>query len=253
MYMRFLRLKVREEWLGELQRYYTERVVPALRGTPGCMYASLLQTAAPVGPCVSLTLWRDAASALAYESGSLFSELLAECSRFLDGSAPVRAASPGTAGRSAAEGYELLEGPAPDLSSGLEHRRLHMHVVALLVQEGKSDLLAELYRREVAPALEGLKGFVGAFLVEASDKPNQALSLTFWDRDGDAIRYELSGAFDSLTSKLQEALSSLYLWKHSLRATSDAGEITTGDLRVERYTLVVGELFPPQSPGGTDR
>ncbi len=45
MYMRFVNLKVREGKMRGLVKFYEERVLPALEGTKGCLYASLLQPA----------------------------------------------------------------------------------------------------------------------------------------------------------------------------------------------------------------
>ena len=83
MYMRFLRIRVVEDKLWEFQRFYRERVVPALEATPGCLLASLLQPAVPGGDCVSMTLWKNPEAAESYESGEIFAGLLKESRRLL--------------------------------------------------------------------------------------------------------------------------------------------------------------------------
>ena len=235
MFMRFMRLKVREDRTWDLQRFYRERVVPALQTTPGCVFASLLQPAVPGGECVSMTLWSGPEFAQAYESGGLFRELLDEAGRYLvrEGEA---ARSPGV------ETYHVVTGRGPGAEQSASPR-LHVRIVTLMVRDGQSAALADRFRLEIVPALLAVRGCAGAFLVEEADRPNQALSITLWERDEDAVRYELSGAFDALTSKLNESLSGLYLWRHSLAATADHEAVTGGDLHVDRYSLVVGQLF----------
>ena len=243
MYLRLLRLHVSEDRLEDLQRFYQERVVPVLRSARGCLYASLLQPGAPGGVTVSLTIWRNAQCVREYENGPLFAELVAQSSpisRSASGTAPASRAA-----AASAEGYDLLQDAPSALPASLISPHLHVRVVNLRVQEGKSAHLADHYRNDVAPALMALRGCVGAFLAEADGRPRQALSVTFWERDEDAIRYELSGAFDSLTAKLQDSLSNSSLWKQILGAASEDPQVTSGDLRVERFTLVAGALFQP--------
>ena len=43
MYMRFVRLKVKEGKHWESARYYEDRVIQAMQETEGCLFASLLQ------------------------------------------------------------------------------------------------------------------------------------------------------------------------------------------------------------------
>lgn len=241
MFMRFLRLKVREEWLGELQRYYTERVVPALAGTPGCLYVSLLQPSVPGGECLSVTLWRSREDAEAYDRQGTFRELLAGSLKYL--AAAGVPPPPGDPTKTAQlETYDVMEsegGPGEGASASL-----HVRIVNLDIRDGKGGELAEIYRKEISPAVLAAPGCLGAFLVEGAGRPNRALSITLWRRDEDAVRYEIGGTFDKLTTRLQDVLSGYYLWKHSFSAQAEGTPLTGGDLRVDRYSLVVGQTFP---------
>lgn len=246
MHMRFLRIRVAEEKLWDLQRFYRERVLPALESAPGCLFASLLQPALPGGECVSMTLWKDPESARSYQVGEVFEELLEESRRLLStkgggggaevGGAPRRVPKP--------EDYEVVTGeggPTPESPSA---DKLHVRIMTLMVKEERAADLARRFRTEIVPALVSLKGCVGAFLVAGADRPSQALSITLWEREEDAVRCELSGTFDALTAKLKEDLSGIYQWKHSMSSSLDRGAVTSADLHVDRYSLAVGWLYP---------
>jgi heme-degrading monooxygenase HmoA len=248
MYMRFLRIRVAEERLWDFQHFYKERVVPALEAMPGCLFASLLQPAVPGGECVSMTLWKNPESARSYEDGELFAELLDESRRLLTvqgADARIRArTSPPKAPR--AEGYRVVTGEGGLTPDSPSADRLHVRIVTLMVKDEQTAVLAERFRKKIVPSLMALKGCVGAFLVKGADRPTQALSITLWEREEDAVRYELSGTFDALTAKLADTLSGIYLWKHSLSAETEAerGEVTGDDLHIDRYSLAVGWLYP---------
>jgi hypothetical protein len=61
-----------------------------------------------------------------------------------------------------------------------------------------------------------------------------------WDSEEDAIRYELSGAFDDLTAKVSEFFSGLYQWKLSLGPSQDRSTVTGKDLDVRGFQVVTG-------------
>ena len=56
----------------------------------------------------------------------------------------------------------------------------------------------------------------------------------------DAIRYEISGDFDKLTSKISEFLSGLYQWKLSLSPNAGSGFVTGKHLDVRGFQVVTG-------------
>lgn len=246
MYMRFLRIRVSEDKLWDFQRFYRERVVQALKSTPGCLFSSLLQPAVPGGECVSMTLWKDPESAQAYESGDLFAELLHESRKLLSyRSGEVQSRSGRTPAKAPrAEGYRVVTGEGGMTPDSPSADKLHVRIVTLMVKEDQAAALAQRFRKEIVPSLVALKGCVGAFLVEGAERPSQALSITLWEREEDAVRYELSGTFDALTAKLKDTLSGIYQWKHSLSAAVEKEEVTGADLHVDRYSLAVGWLYP---------
>jgi heme-degrading monooxygenase HmoA len=251
MFMRFLRLKVKEEKLRDLQRFYRERVVPALHTTPGCIFASLLQPGTPGGDCISLTLWRGPEYAEAYESGGLFQTLLDECTPFLTLATEWKVKLTESAGPEVqirakppeVEAFHVSSGQGKPALGTTRPTRLHLRIVSLLVQEDQTGTLAARYQEEIVPELLQAKGCIGSFLVEGVDKPNHALSVTLWERDEDAVRYELTGAFRALMRRLSDILADLTQWRMSLVSGGGEAGPAHATLDVDKYSIVVGERF----------
>jgi heme-degrading monooxygenase HmoA len=82
MYLRFIRLVVREGSEAAFQKFYRERVIPTLSSVPGCRFAGLL-TPWRSEEHRSLTLWRSAEDARSYEEGGLYQMLLRESMPYL--------------------------------------------------------------------------------------------------------------------------------------------------------------------------
>jgi heme-degrading monooxygenase HmoA len=241
MYLRFIRLHLREGSEPAFRKFYAERVQPALASTPGCLFAGLL---APWRgeDHRSLTLWRSAEDALAYENGGLYHQLLRECEPMLssrtvwrarlvddgggDGPTVVREIPP--------EGYALDAGDA----SGLERpgRSLYVRIVEVRAASERQAEFVSLYREKVLPALQSFTGCLGAFLAEGARNPNELLSISVWDREESATRYEMSGEFERLTAQVQSTFSPLRQWQITLREGGDS-QAAPG---VETYHLVHG-------------
>ncbi len=251
MYMRFLPLKVREDKLKELAQWYRSRVIPALRETGGCLSARLLQPALPSGECLSLTLWEGREALEEHEDSNLFDDMMNEAGAFLTPSGEWKAVLSDESGvglevplkSPEAKAYEVVTSTGANDGGPASLPQLHVRIVSLLVREGQADELAERYRRTIIPKLLTFKGCLAAYLVEGVTRPNQALSVTLWERDEDAVRYELSGVFDDLTEHLRGTLSSLHIWRLSLDTTGAREDVVGGDLDVVRYGVIAGERF----------
>ena len=65
MFLRFVRMKLKEGAQWSFREYYEERILPALDETEGCLYAALLRPTVDSASRSfdSLTLWESAAHA----------------------------------------------------------------------------------------------------------------------------------------------------------------------------------------------
>ncbi|MGH9464761.1 MAG: antibiotic biosynthesis monooxygenase [Thermoanaerobaculia bacterium] len=237
MFMRFLHLQVQEGKLPEYRRFFVEQVVPALDATEGCEFAALLQQTVHPDEFVALTLWRDSEHLEAYEASPVFRRLLERGMPYLAGSTgwQVRTLEPGTRvpeGRSPAVAYRV---EASAIMDDTILPTIHVRLVSVQMRPGAAAEFKKRFVRLVIPELEHVKGCRGVFLVEDPRDPARFVSVSIWDREESAIRYELSGAADDLTAQLKDTFADLQGW-HLAHA-----EGSSSSLAVRGYNLVMAK------------
>lgn len=240
MYMRFLRLRAREEKLPELKRFYVEQVLPALQVTEGCLYAALLQQTVYPDECISLTLWRDRETPATYETTPVYKRLLQKCEPFLRSSEAWKVRS-----FVARESDRGPDSRSYRIESGVDEPwqevpdRIYLRIVSVVVKPGSLEEFKRLYLEHVVPALTQIDGCHRVFLVEDPEDPEQLLSITVWDSEERAIRYELAGTFEELAGRLRHTFEDLQAW----RLASAEGSSTVDGLQVRGYNLMVARRF----------
>ncbi len=173
MFLRLVRLKLRDAAFWSFRDYYEARILPALAETEGCLYAALLRSAADPGftTCDSLTLWESSAYADAYVESGLYDELL-------DGADPFLATA--TEWKTdLAQLLPLQRPPLPDPAVEtfpVEVARntpgsegcpaLFLRIVDHRVEPARFEELRDTYEKSVAPALLETPGCVATYLVE---------------------------------------------------------------------------------------
>lgn len=239
MFVRFVRLEIREHRLGDFREFYSGRIVPALAEVDGCLFTSLLEPTREGGETLSVTLWTSQPAAEAYEASGLYDELLDECDEFLapkkgsmtgDEVGPISAAS---LPDPAIDAFTLGDDDA--FAPAAPTHPLFVRMVSMKVEPERLAELRRRYEQRVGPAMRATAGCREAFLLVGHGEHPRALSVTFWDREEDAVRYELSGAFDHLIEVLKECLSDAEQWRLAVAAD---GQATRRDLDVRRYRIV---------------
>lgn len=249
MFLRFIRLVVREGSEAAFQKFYSERVIPALTAVPGCAFAGLL-TPWRSEEHRSLTLWRTAEEARAYEKSGLFHRLLRESAPYLSertvwrarlADDPLETLPPEGEREIPPEGYEVQgDGAGETLASA--SRSLFVRVVALHSAPNRRTEFLERFRGEVLPALRATEGCRGALLAEGIRDPDEALSITVWDRESSATRYEMSAESERLTRILEPTLSSMTQWQLVL---GEGGVERRREVAVGSYYLVHSRRLDP--------
>ncbi len=247
MYMRFVNLKVREGKMRGLVEFYEQGVLPALEGTKGCLYASLLQPARDDDECVSMTLWRSQEAADTYEKSGLYDELLDASDEFLAQVSEWKVRVSGTPEADVqqlqdpdVEAYPVKVAGVGEIIDAMGPQKFFVRIVAARIQAGKFDELKQRYDQEIKPSLMATKGCRAVFLVEGGSGGSRAMSVTVWDSEEEAIRHELSGGLDELISKVSEFFSGLYQWKLSLDPSGARDNVTGKDLDVKGFRVVTG-------------
>jgi heme-degrading monooxygenase HmoA len=259
MYLRFIRLVVREGTEAQFAGFYRERVIPALTAVPGCVFAGLL-TPWRSEAHRSLTLWRSARDAHAYEDSGLYHRLLRESTPYLSSGTVWRARS-GDPSRDETiapgepverrevppEGYEIVERSSAERLGGLPSSAF-VRVVAVRAAPNRLGEFVALYREHVLPALRATAGCLGVILAEGEGDSNAVLSITIWDREESSTRYEMSGEFERLRRQVEPTLVPIAPW-HQADAGTEGG-LERSPLEVASYRLVHGsKLADPGEPG----
>ena len=183
----------------------------------------------------SLTIWDSAESAATYEDKGLYHQLLREAAPFLSertewrirlATDPLETSDPSRREVPSA-GYNV------DSASGSEtlesnKRSSFVRIVSLRLDPGHLADFIAIYREKVIPSLRAVPGCRGVFLAEGAHDPNGVLSITLWNREEDAVRYEMSGLSEQLTGHLRSTISPAYDWRLTLdgEAGRSAGSTT---------------------------
>jgi len=251
MYMRLLHVTINIERLQEFLKFYEEEILPTLHEVEGCRYAGLVQHVQRQGEGMSLTLWDSKDHAEAYERSGIFQRLLERSRPFFSDSDEWKI--------QLSENLQLEYTPVPvepvlksymDVSRSDESiaglgstSAMYLRIVSMLVQPGRTEELISLYRQYVLPALHNAPGCYYVHLAENASEKTEFLSITVWRSGQDADEYERSGLFSSLLERIRPALSVFYQWKMDLEEETGKQAVTSEDLAVKRYSIVVGRLF----------
>lgn len=236
MYLRFIHISIEEPRLKEVQSFYQERVIPDLEAAGGCRFASLLQSTSDGSRCASLTLWDAAEQADAWATSDRFRQILEDGSPLLSGASSWQGALTDTSVPEAAVRTFTIEAGEQTRPNGALADQSFFRITSFRVREGAWDDLVRLYDQEVIPTLLSMQGCRSAFLIESTEDPDRGLSVSIWDREEDAIRYEISGNFDLLTRKLKDTLTPTPQWQTAVTSEGTA----QGNPPTEGYRIIVG-------------
>jgi len=200
---------------------------------------------------LSLTLWEDQLSAETYEKSGEYHKLLEQANPYLAESDEWTI--------QLSENLELEYLPVTEepvlkefsvtvqtkenIKDEESNKNLHVRIVSMTVAETKLKEYRELYKNEIIPALQKTKGCRFVFLTENHKKHNEVLSITIWDNVSSSKEYENSGGFSALFEKVEHTMSEQYKWKKAIDKMPGHYSLTTEDMRVSHYELVIGQVF----------
>jgi quinol monooxygenase YgiN len=85
LFLRIVDHRVEPARFNDLKKTYEETIAPALLETPGCLATYLVEGLRGKSQALSITFWRDEASAVRYESSGRFDSLASLLGPFLSG------------------------------------------------------------------------------------------------------------------------------------------------------------------------
>lgn len=69
------------------------------------------------------------------------------------------------------------------------------------------DQVRQIYNEQVIPVVRQQKGLIDVMLLEPTDKAEDFISLTRWESQADADRYEASGVYKQLVGKVLDLVA----------------------------------------------
>jgi heme-degrading monooxygenase HmoA len=251
MFLRLLHVSINIDRQPEFHKLYEHEIIPVLKNMPGCLYAGLVQDVQHREEGMSLTLWDTREHAETYERSGVFENLLAR-------SRPFFSDSPNWTMR-LSENLELEYGPVPQepvvhsYSDAGQNDSANLHaevassmylrIVSMVLQPDKIREFLSLYDDHILPSLRNTRGCRYVHLAENAANRSEMLSITLWNSRQDAESYESSGLFERLKEKIRPTLSALYQWKMGLEKEMGKEAVTSEDLSVRSYTVVMGQAF----------
>ena len=248
MYLRLVHLHVKPGKRRELREFYERRAMEAFRASPGCLHAALLEGLDRADEWLSATFWRSFEDAEAFEASGVPDDFIEETEGILEAEREWKVAlqrDMGVEYESAMRGPEV-EGFSVEDAGGRIDPRLgpqpytYVRIVSVKADPEKIDEFKERWDRVIVPALAEVKGCRFTFLSEGIRDRHHMLSVSIWDNQQAALKYELSGKFHELTRRLQDTLAHDYEWKSALGRSTGAGTSPDQEPEVRGYEVVVG-------------
>ncbi len=93
---------------------------------------------------------------------------------------------------------------------------MFMRLVQISVDPDKIVEFEKVYESTIIPALQRTPGCVYAALVQSVEDEKEGISITFWNRQEDALAYERSGKFGELVEAARPFFSNSSEWRVQL-------------------------------------
>ncbi len=246
MYMRLLRLKIKEESIPLVSDFYTRHALAPLQDAPSCQFASLLQSQQKPEELMSLTLWDSMEKAEAFSQSDVFGRLMEEIRPHLAEASEWKIQLSKEMELTVAPVQQELHIDSYQVAAQQELQpagAAFIRFFSLIVKEGRIAEFERLYKNEILPALKATPGCIGAFLVENLRDPHHLISLTLWESALAAEEYEKSGRFAALLESVSPTLSEFFQWKLALDREKSASLHTSEDGKIDNYHLVLAKRF----------
>ena len=251
MLMRLVRLQYRLERLVDYCHLYEETFVPELEQISGCLYAGLLQNIHRENEGWSITLWNSRDEVKAYIESGVFDRLVETSRPYLADSgewtlrltedaqleyAPVSE-------EPSVFSYEVAHHAASFPSARSQTSSIYMRMVTMRVHPDREQEFSKIYEREIHPLLLKTRGCRHVYMVENLDHPHEWVCVTIWEQKENADRYEDEGGFRRIRERLAPTLSGLFQWKVGVDRQLGKQAVTSEDLAVAGYRVIVGKAI----------
>ncbi len=246
MFLRMVTHIIRAEESEKNAHVYAQSILSALRSTPGCVFASLLQNAGNAQECISLTIWNSRKESADYEESGLFLQLVDTLRPFFAESTewklelskdlsleytPIKVEPTVERFDDSVAGSENI--------SRLKAKPFAAHILALTVQEDQSHTFETIFSTDIHPKYKMHKGFIDLILVREHHKFH---IISFWDETVDIESSSGIYSISQLLESIYKILPSYVRWRVS-HETAAHTSASSEDLKATVYRCLTAEWF----------
>ena len=245
MFMRTVKMFVKQNEIDRFSAAYEERVLGAFAKVKGCRYAALMQSTHNPEECISLTFWTSEAEARSYEESGEYEKLVGLVSPHFSESSElqIRLTKDLKIEYASSKEPEVRKFALDSHQDSKSTGEFFLRMVSLKFKEGKVGEFKKHYEEKVIPLLRSVKGCRRAFLAAPADNPNELISVTEWENEKAAQEYEHGGQFDAILESQRHFFSGLYDWGKTRQKETGSKVATSEDVTVDHHHVLVGRSF----------
>jgi hypothetical protein len=237
---------IRAEESEKNAEVYARLILPALRSTQGCVFASLLQNTGNAQECVSLTIWKSRKESTDYEESGLYLHLVDSLRPFfaestewkLELSEDLSLEYTPIQVEPTVERFDESVAGSENISR-LKAKPFAVQILALTVQEDQIHAFETIFSSDIHPKYKIHKGFIDLILIRQHHKFH---IISFWDETVDIQSSSGIHSISQLLESIHKILPSYVRWRvsHSTAAHTSA---SSEDLKATLYRCLTAEWF----------
>jgi len=246
MFLRMVTYTIRNDELLHMAHTYERLIIPALRTTPGCVFAAVIQNIDNTNECISLTMWKSQAESAQYEASGLYSQLVNGIRPFFTESTEWKV--------QLNEEYLLETVPiqiepevvgfsdsvaSPDELARLKTKPFAVQIVTMSVQEGHGAEFERIFSSEIRQIYGSYKGFIDLVLLR-QDREYHCIS--FWDETVDITSSSDIQSINQLVRSIYSVLPSFVQWRVTHRGAARTSA-SSEDIRATIHRCLAAEWF----------
>jgi len=246
MFLRMVTHIIRAEESERNAQVYADSILSALRSTPGCAFASLLQNTQNAQECISLTIWNSRKESNEYEESGLYRKLVDELRPFFAESTEWKL--------ELSENLSLEYTPVKveptverfddsvagsDNISRLKAKPFAAHILEVTVREDQSSAFETKFASDIHPKYEAHKGFIDLVLVREHHKFH---IVSFWDETVDLGSASGITSVDQLLESVYKILPS-FVRQQIAHGSGPHTLASSEDVRSAAYRCLTAEWF----------
>ncbi len=251
MFMRLVHSRYQTESLEKIKEVYRSVIIPRLEQVDGCIYVGLIKNERSRGEGFSLTLWNSKEKAVAYEESGVYEDLLAHVTPFLleerswklELSEDLTLSYEDSPLKPAVKKYQSDISGAAEIPENIAGEDLLLRIITVKLKPDKIKDFRMIYQTEIIPVFKQTTGCRYASFSENVLEKNEVMCLTIWDSKKAIDVFESTDAFRRMMKRIEHTFSGLYHWKRSVEMGMGGRTVTSEDLNLEIYSVVIEKRF----------